>query len=94
MDRQQTCKRCSIARVNALCNLYEEAFEENESQSLTDLKALVELAQSRGYANGNQILRPKLRRSKIRTLAWNISSLLYNDDMLRLGISLNGRGRP
>jgi hypothetical protein len=94
MDRQQTCKRCSIARVNALCALYEEAFMENESQSLSNLKALVQLAQSRGYANGKRFLRPQLRRSQVRTLAWNISSLLYNDDMLRLGISLNGRGRP
>jgi hypothetical protein len=30
----------------------------------------------------------------VRTLAWNISSLLYNDDLLHLGIPLNGRGRP
>jgi hypothetical protein len=94
MDKQQTCKRCSIARVNALCTIYEEAFGENESQSLTNLKTLVKLAQSRGYAHGNRILRPDLRRGQVRTLAWNISSLLYNDDMLRLGISLNGRGRP
>lgn len=93
MDRQQTCKRCSIARVNALCYLYEKAFEENESQSLNNLKTLVQLAQSRGHPNGRQILRPKLRRSQVRTLAWNISSLLYNNDMLRLGISLNGRER-
>jgi hypothetical protein len=94
MDKQQTCKRCSIARVNALCALYEEAFGENESQSLTNLKTLVKLAQSRGFANGNQILRRDLRRGQVRTLAWNISSLLFNDDMLSLGISLNGRGRP
>jgi hypothetical protein len=94
MDRQQTCKRCSIARVNALCALYEEAFEENEFRSLANLKALVQLAQSRGSADGRQILQPGLIKSQVRTLAWNISSLLFNDDMLRLGIPLNGRGRP
>jgi len=94
MDRQQTCKRCSIARVNALCELYAGAYEENGSKSLTHLKALVQLAQSRGFANGTQILRPGLRKSQVRNLAWNISSVLFNDDMLSLGIPLNGRGRP
>lgn len=94
MDRQQTCKRCSIARVNALCALYEEAFGENVPTSLTNLKALVQLAQSRGFANGKRVLQPGLRNSQVRTLAWNISSVLFNDDLLRLGISLNGRGRP
>jgi hypothetical protein len=94
MDRQQTCKRCSIARVNALCALYEKAFAENEFKSLANLKALVQLAQSRGSADGRQILQPGLIKSRVRSLAWNISSLLFNDDMLRLGIPLNGRGRP
>jgi hypothetical protein len=94
MDRQQTCKRCSIARVNALCALYEEAFGENESTSLANLKALVQLAQSRGFADGKQVFQPGLRKSRVRTLAWNISSVLFNDDLLRLGIPLNGRGRP
>ena len=88
MDREQTCKRCSIARVNALCALYEEAFEENESKSLANLKALVQLARSRGFP------RPGLRKSQVRTVAWNISSVLYNNDMRSLGITLNGRGRP
>lgn len=91
MDRQQTCKRCSIARVNALCQLYKEAFEEKEAKSFDNLKSLVHLVQSRGFGNGRQILRPGLRRSKVRALAWNISSLLFNDDLLRLGIPLNGR---
>jgi len=94
MDRQQTCKRCSITRVNALCNLYEEAFGEHKFSSLTNLKALVQMAQRRGLADGRQILLPGLRKSQVRMLAWNISSVLFNDDLLRLGIPLNGRGRP
>jgi hypothetical protein len=55
---------------------------------------LVQLAQSRGYADGNRVLQPGLRKRQVRTLAWNISSFLFNDDILRLGIPLNGRGRP
>jgi len=94
MDRQQTCKRCSIARVNALCALYEEAFGENKSTSLTNLKALVQLSQSRGFAHAKQVLQPGLRKNQVRTLAWNISSVLFNDDLVGLGIPLNGRGRP
>jgi hypothetical protein len=94
MDRQQTCKRCSIARVNALCVLYEEAFGENIFLSLANLKSLVQLAQSRGFADGRQVLQTGLRKSQVRTLAWNISSVLFNDDLLRLGIPLNVRERP
>ena len=94
MDRQQTCKRCSLARVNALCALYEEAFQENESKSFDNLKALAKLAQSRGYADGYKIIIPDLGKTQVRTVAWNISSVLFNDDLLRLGIPLNGRGRP
>ena len=94
MEKQQTCQRCSITRVNALCALYEDAFGENKFMSLANLKALVQLAQSRGFADGKQILLPSLRKSQVRTLAWNISSVLFNDDLLRLGIPLNGLGRP
>jgi hypothetical protein len=94
MDKQQTCKRCSIARVNALCVLYEEAFGENKFTSLANLKALVQLAQSRGFADGRRIIQPGLRKSQVRILAWNISSVLFSDDLLRLGIPLNGNGRP
>ena len=93
MDRQQTCKRCSIARVNALCGLYEEAHLENDSTSLDNLKALVKIAQSRGFADGYRMLIPGLGKTRVRTVAWNVSSFLFNDDMLRLGISLNGRER-
>jgi hypothetical protein len=94
VDRQQTCKRCSIVRVNALCSLYEEAFVENDPTSLTNLKALVKLAQTRGFPNGKQVLQPGLRKSQVRNLAWNISSVLFNNDLLQLGIPLNGSGRP
>ena len=94
MDRQQTCKRCSISRVNALCALYEEAFHDDEAMSLNKLKALVQVAQSRGVPDCQKILMPGLVNSQVRTVAWNISSVLFNDDLLRLGIPLNGRGRP
>jgi len=94
MDRQQTCKRCSLVRVNALCSLYEEAFRKHQPLSLANLKILVQIAESRGFAEGRQILQPGFIKSKVRDLAWNISSVLFNDDLLRLGIPLNGRGRP
>jgi hypothetical protein len=94
MDRQQTCKRCSLSRVNALCTLYEKAFQENETMSFSKLRALVKVAQSRGFADGQKILMPYLGKSQVRAVAWNISSVLFNDDLLQLGIPLNGRGRP
>jgi hypothetical protein len=93
MQPEKTCQRCSVARVNALCTLYEEAYLENQPQSLANLKALVRLAQERGYINSTQVLRSDLRRNEVRSLAWNISSVLQNQDIQRLGIPLNGRGR-
>ncbi len=93
MQPEKTCQRCSVARVNALCTLYEEAYLESQSQSLSNLKALVLLAQERGYINSTQVLRSDLRRDEVRALAWNISSVLQNQDMQRLGIPLNGRKR-
>jgi hypothetical protein len=93
MEPEKTCQRCSIARVNALCTLYEEAHLENQPRSLANLKALVLLAQERGYSNSAQVLRSDLRRDEVRSLAWNISSVLQNQDMQHLGIPLNGRGR-
>lgn len=93
MQPEKTCQRCSVARVNALCTLYKEAYLENQPQSLANLQALVLLAQERGYINSTQVLRSNLRRDEVRALAWNISSVLQNQDMQSLGIPLNGRGR-
>ena len=93
MQPEKTCHRCSVARVNALCILYKEAYLEDQSRALKNLTALVRLAQERGYSNSIQVLRPDLRREEVRSLAWNISSVLQNQDMQRLGIPLNGRGR-
>jgi len=81
-----------MARVKALCALYEGAFGENAATSLAHLKALVQLAQSRGFADGRRVLQGGLGKNQVKTLAWNISSFLFNDDLLRLGISLNSRG--
>ena len=93
MEPEKTCRRCSIARVNALCTLFEEAYLEHQPRSLANLKALVFLAQERGYSNSVRFLRFDLRKDEVRSLAWNISSVLKNQDMLNLGIPLNGHGR-
>jgi hypothetical protein len=96
MELDKNCRRCSTARVNALCHLYKEAYGENQSQSFINLKALVQLARERGYVKSPQVLRPGLRSDEVRSLAWNISSVLQNRDLERLGIPLNdnGHGRP
>ena len=81
----RTCKRCSVTRVNVLCELYERAYHDNEDKSRQDLGKLVTLAADRGYWQGRDVLAPGLDESKVRSLCWNISSVLTEEDLERLG---------
>ena len=85
-----TCKRCSIFRVNQLCDLYEEAFTHHDKSEFIKLKKLVEKAADRGYAEGAGLLQPNLDRSKVRSLSWNVSSLLTDSDLEALGMKTPG----
>jgi hypothetical protein len=81
----RTCKRCSVTRVNILCELYEQAFQENGDKAKQDLAKLVALAADRGYWQGRDMMNPGLDESKVRSFCWNISSLLKDEDLERLG---------
>lgn len=91
MDSETYCRRCSVVRVNTLCNLYNEGFLDNVPESKEKLILLVELAGKRGYPEGNKILSPSLSPSFIRKYCWNISSLLKDKDFKQCGVPLNGR---
>jgi hypothetical protein len=80
-----TCKRCSVVRVNLLCDLYEKGCEGNDGKALEDLTSLVRLARERGFEGGQVLLSPGLGRSVSRPVCWNVSSLLTDEDLERLG---------
>lgn len=84
MSEVTTCKRCSLARVNLLAELYEQAFGMEANAADGYLRRLVELAGERGYLDGNRMLAPGLSRSTVRALCWNVSSVLTDEDVKRL----------
>ena len=87
----RTCKRCSVTRVNTLCELYRRAFHDGESKALKDLAKLSGLAHRRGYAEGVRVMHPGLTEAEVRSLCWNVSSMLEDEDLFRLGYNDNGK---
>ncbi len=83
-----------MARVDALCKLYQEAYLDGMAESQANLKRLVRLAKERGFGKSAKALLPNLRPEEFKTVAWNISSVLLDEDLEQLGISLNDRGKP
>jgi hypothetical protein len=81
----RTCKRCSVSRVNTLCDLYERAFTCEEENARRDLTKLVKLAAARGYSPGLDLLRNGHDEAAARCLCWNISSVLNDKDLEIMG---------
>jgi len=88
------CRRCSVQRVNILCDLYEQAIRNNREKAAHQLKKLVQKASRQGYREGIQILQAGIAPDSVRKLAWNISSFLKDTDFEELGITLHGRKKP
>ena len=82
---EASCKRCSVVRVNILCDLYAKANEAGEQKARNDLGRLVRLAGNRGYAEGSSLLQPGLDAAEARPLCWNVSSVLSDGDLEALG---------
>ena len=87
----RTCKRCSVNRVNTLCELYRRAYIEGDDPARNDLAKLTALAMERGYRQGKEALQPGLSEEVVRSLCWNISSLLEDEDLARLGYNCGGK---
>ncbi|MBN1851016.1 MAG: hypothetical protein JW932_20820 [Deltaproteobacteria bacterium] len=84
-----------MIRVNMLCSLYDEAFQEQNNRAKKQLKSLIQTAKERGYSGGVKILIPDLAPDYVRKLCWNISSLLKDQDFSQLGINIDdGPRRP
>lgn len=91
MKTASFCRRCSVVRVNTLCRLHRQGVEENDPDARKNLEALVRLAAERGYAAGPGVLKDGLEASAVRSLCWNISSLLTDHDFTSRGIDLGAR---
>lgn len=81
---ERTCKRCSVTRVNTLCEVYEKAHRDNDPKSLHGLREVAFLVQSRGYEDVFQLLKPGLINQHLRAFCWNVSSFLEDEDMNRI----------
>jgi hypothetical protein len=88
MDNDRFCRRCSVIRVNTLCNLYRKGYGENDKRALKDLQVLVKLAAEREYKKGKELLMPGLDPAVVRRLCWNVSSVLNDHDFKTRGIDL------
>jgi len=84
----RTCKRCSVARVNALANAYTRAHQDNSSGK-GPLRQLVQMVGRRGYGDAGGLLSPGLNEKELRAICWNVSSFLEDHEVEQaLGIKL------
>jgi hypothetical protein len=77
----RSCKRCSVTRVNSLCEAYLKAHEENNSAAFHGLREVANLAKSRGFDGAIRILKPGLANQQLRAFCWNVSSFLEDDEL-------------
>lgn len=87
----RTCKRCSVTRVNILCKIYEQSFHEKDKKAERHLSQLVKLAADRGYEEGLELINGIKEEAQVRSICWNVSSVLTDDDLKRLGYPTNRR---
>jgi len=77
----RSCRRCSVSRVNMLCEAYVKAHEQDNSNALQKLRKVVDLVRARGFSEGFKILTPGLTDQQLRAFCWNVSSFLEDEDM-------------
>jgi hypothetical protein len=82
--RERTCKRCSVTRVNTLCEIYENAHLDNDPKALHGLREVATLVKTRGYEDVLRLLKPGLADHQLRAFCWNVSSFLEDDEMKRI----------
>lgn len=81
---ERTCKRCSVTRVNALCEAYDKAHQKNDPKAWQGLREVAATVKSRGYDEAFRILKPGLANQHLRAFCWNVSSFLEDEEMKRI----------
>ena len=82
MSPDRTCKRCSVARVNALVRAYHND-RQNGHKGRRPLSDLVRLARERGYEQARGLLSSGLNDKDLRAVCWNVSSFLEDYEVER-----------
>jgi hypothetical protein len=80
----RSCKRCSVTRVNNLCQAYIKAHQNNNQMAMHELRQVVTLVKSRGYQEVLLLLQPGLADHELRAFCWNVSSFLEDDELKRI----------
>jgi hypothetical protein len=81
---ERNCKRCSVTRVNTLCEVYENAHQDNDPKAWHGLREVVNLVKSRGYEECFKLLKPGLANQQLRAFCWNVSSFLEDEELKRI----------
>lgn len=81
MEPDRTCKRCSVARVNKLCQTYEQAHGVQGQALLPALRQIADLVKGRGFETAMVLLMPGLDERELRAHCWNISSFLKDEEV-------------
>ena len=84
----RTCKRCSVKRVNALCELFDKVNHGGDDNARRILNELIYAADKRGYKRGQSVWGVDLTKGEVRSICWNISSLLKDEDLEQLGVEI------
>lgn len=98
MERDRTCKRCSVKRVNALVEAYRKAHgggggggkvgggggDGSNQLDMHRLREVVKLCRGRGYQPAAGLLQPGLNGRRLRALCWNVSSFLQDREVERI----------
>ncbi len=80
----RSCKRCSVTRVNNLCQAYENAHKNNDPKAWHGLREVSDLVKSRGFDEVFRLLKPGLANNHLRAFCWNVSSFLEDEEMKRI----------
>jgi hypothetical protein len=89
----RSCKRCSVSRVNILCEVYIKAHQKEDSKAMQDLRKVADLVNARGFDEANKILTPGLANQHLRAFCWNFSSFLEDEDMKQIFGWVSSRGK-
>lgn len=81
MEPDRTCKRCSVARVNKLCQTYQQAHGAQGQALLPALRQIADLVKGRGFETAMVLLMPGLDERELRAHCWNISSFLKDEEV-------------
>ena len=80
----RSCKRCSVSRVNTLCEVYVKAHRNEDPKAMQELRKVADLVHSRGFDEVFKILKPGLANQQLRGFCWNVSSFLEDEDMKQI----------